>query len=95
MEKAETYFQKWYQPESLQRLMRFRTAKTEELELLATVDMAMEDLHHACKPVELASVKAVIQNHPEWEAKLEREIFSDSNIDRAIARCQELFAVVT
>lgn len=92
--KAEAYFRQWYQPDALEWLRQFRYLKTDELELLATVDMAMEDLRREGKAVNLASVKAVIKNHPEWEAKLEREIFCDTNIFRNIARCDELFASV-
>ncbi|MEX2120417.1 MAG: hypothetical protein WD847_12550 [Pirellulales bacterium] len=73
-------------------LEQFRFKPNDELELLATVDMAMEDLRQTGKSVELSTVKLVIRNHPEWEAKLERDIFSDTNIARAIKQCGELFA---
>lgn len=89
--QAETYFQQWYGPNVLAWLERFRFEKTDKLELLATVDMAMEDLRRGGKAVKLGTVKQVIRDHPEWEAKLQREIFSDGNIDRAIAECQVLF----
>lgn len=88
---AEAYFEKWYDPEVLVWLEQFRYKKNDELELLATVDMAMNDLIHAGKPVELGTVKKIINDHPEWEAKLQREIFSDLNITRAIKTCRELF----
>lgn len=52
----------------------------------------MEDLRQEHKPSTVNTVKQVIQNHPEWEAKLDREIFSDANIERTIHTCRELFA---
>ncbi len=53
--------------------------------------MAVEDLRRAGKPVDVDAVKSVIHDNPEWEAKLEREIFSDANIARAIAQTKALF----
>lgn len=90
--QAESYFQQWYGADSLAWLEQFRRKKTDELELLATVDMAVEDLRCEGKAVKLGAVKQVIHDHPEWEAKLQREIFSDINIVRAIQICRELFA---
>lgn len=90
--EAETYFEKWYGAEVLNWLEQFRFEKTEELELLATVDMAMEDLSREGKTVKLNTVKQVIHDHPEWEAKLQRDIFSDINLISAIRTCRELFA---
>jgi len=89
--KAEAYFQQWYGPNVLAWLERFRFKKNDELELLATVDVAMEDLRREGKAVELGAVKQVIHDHPEWEAKLQREIFSDDNLVGAIQTCRELF----
>ncbi len=91
IQKAEIYFQQWYGDDSLEWLGQFRYKKTEELELLATVDMAMEDLRKAGAPVNLCAVKQVIQNHPEWEAKLMRDVFSDAHINGAISACRLLF----
>lgn len=88
--EAEAYFSQWYGPEVLPWLEQFRYRKTDELELLTTVDMAMEDLRREGQEVNLGAVKQVIRNHPEWEAKLEREIFADSNIIRAMTECREI-----
>ncbi len=87
--EAEAYFAQWYGPEVLPWLEQFRFKKTDELELLTTVDMAMEDLRREGQAVNLGAVKQVIHDHPEWEAKLEREIFADPNIIRAIDECRE------
>jgi type I restriction enzyme S subunit len=92
VDQATGYFSKWYGDDSLEWLERFHYEKTDELELLTTVDMAMVDLKGSGREVNLETAKSVIRDHPEWEAKLERDIFSDANIVRAIARCLELFA---
>lgn len=89
--EAEAYFDRWHEPAVRTWLEQFHYTKTEELELLATVDMAMEDLRHADNPVTLAAVRQIIASHPEWQAKLERPIFSDANIERAITKCHNLF----
>ncbi len=88
---AENYFAAWYGTGVLNWLEQFRRLSNDELELLTTVDMAMEDLIREGRTVESEAVKQVIRAHPEWEAKLERKIFSDANIGRAIAECQALF----
>jgi len=89
--QAESYFEKWYGPECIQWLEQFRRRKNDELELLATVDMAAEELRAAGKDVDVDGVKGVIGNHPEWQAKLDRAVFSDSSIARAIETCHTLF----
>lgn len=90
--EAENYFLNWYGQDVLSWLEQFRKKTNDELELLATVDMAVEDLRLLGAVATLEGVKFVIANHSEWQAKLEREIFSDSNIRRAIQRVGELFA---
>jgi type I restriction enzyme, S subunit len=90
--QAEDYFQEWYGQETLAWLEQFRPKKTDELELLTTVDMAMEDLHREGKAIQVGTVKQVIHDHPEWIAKLRRELFSDINIARAMQTCRKSFA---
>ena len=89
--EAEAYFDKWHEPAVRAWLEQFRYMKTEELELLATVDMAVEDLRNAGNLVTLDSLKEVIRSNPEWQAKLDRPIFSDDNIERTITKCHNLF----
>lgn len=89
--QAEAYFAKWYGEERLAWLEQFRHKTNDELELLATVDMAMVDLRRSNKAEQLVNVKRVIRDHPEWEAKLSRAIFSDDNIVSAMKTCQRLF----
>ena len=88
--QAEGYFEKWYGPEVIQWLEQFRFRKNDELEVLATVDMAAEELRASGKGVDVAAVKNVIGSHPEWEAKLDRAVFSDANIAEAIKQSEAL-----
>lgn len=90
--EAETYFEKWYGPEAIQWLLKhFHYLKKEQLELLATVDMAAVELRAAGKIVNVDGVKDIIRNHPEWQAKLDRPIFSDASIAEAIDTTLKLF----
>jgi len=88
--QAEGYFEKWYGPEAIQWLEQFRFRKNDELEVLATVDMAAEELRASGKGVDVAAVKNLIGSYPEWEAKLDRAVFSDANIAEAIKQCEAL-----
>lgn len=89
--QAEGYFEKWYGPDAIQWLNQFRFKKNDDLELLATVDMAAEELRAEDRAVDVDAVKAVIRSHPEWKAKLDRAVFSDENIAKAIEASRELF----
>lgn len=88
--QAEGYFEKWYGPEVIQWLEQFRFKKNDDLEVLATVDMAAVELRASGKDVDVAAVKDVIASHPEWEAKLDRPVFSDANIAEAIKQSDAL-----
>jgi type I restriction enzyme S subunit len=83
--EAENYFAKWYGDDAVNWLEQFRYKKNDELELLATVDMAMENLQKAGKQY--------LDDAPEWTAKLSRTIFADENIDMAIKWSRQLFEV--
>jgi type I restriction enzyme S subunit len=89
--QAEGYFEKWYGNDTKQWLEQFRFKKNDELELLATVDMAAEELRAAGQPVDVEGVKMVIRNHPDWQAKLDRPVFSDTNIASAMRESEKLF----
>ncbi len=91
IDQALGYFEQWYGTAALDWLEQFRYRKTDELELLATVDMAMVDLAAAGQPADVRAVKRVIATHQEWAPKLARELFSDDKIMHAIAECQALF----
>jgi type I restriction enzyme S subunit len=89
--QAETYFEKWYGADAAAWLEQFQWKKTGELELLATVDMAMEDLRREGKQADLGTVKQLIGDHPEWKPKLGKAFFSDEHIVQALNECHALF----
>ncbi|HEX6981314.1 MAG TPA: restriction endonuclease subunit S [Balneolaceae bacterium] len=92
IEKALSYFEKWHGMEAIDWLEeRFKYAKNEDLELLTTVDMARVELKKEARDVTLSTIKDVIESHPEWKPKLERDIFSDGNIKKAIRKSINLF----
>ena len=72
-------------------LAQFKYIKTDRLELLATIDMAMCDLADAGKVVTVDNIKSLIQSHSEWKAKLTKNYFSDNDIAWAIQKCRNLF----
>lgn len=88
---ALSYFEKWYGEGPVQWLEQFRRKKNDELELLATVDMAAEELRAAGRNVDVQSVKEILKGDPEWKPKLSRAVFSDANITRAVETCRSLF----
>ncbi len=90
-EKARNYFVKWFGENALRWLEQFRRRKKDDLELLTTVDMAMQELRKAGKQVSVAMVKQLLASEPEWAPKLKREVFSESNISAAIRWSNELF----
>lgn len=69
----------------------FHYVKSDELELLATVDFAALDLKKAHIEVTSTAIKKVIHRNKEWKAKLRRAVFSDENIQRALDQLRELF----
>ena len=93
IKKAESYFAKWYEEDSLNWLDQFRYEKRDDLELLTTVDLAVEELREAGKTISVEGVRRVIHNDPEWKAKLNRSVFSNTNIARAIEKCRRLFGI--
>lgn len=93
IEQAKAYFIKWYGSEIIAWLEQFRYRSNDDLELLATVDMAMQELLKQGKAVDVDSVRALIASEPEWLPKLERSVFSDSGIAAAISECQAFFTM--
>jgi restriction endonuclease S subunit len=89
--QARTYFAKWYDPNIIEWLQQFRFKSNDELERLATVDMAMQELLKQNKNADVDSVRALIASEPEWLPKLNRSAFSDVGIAAAIAECHALF----
>jgi hypothetical protein len=70
---------------------KFRFRKKEELELLATVDFAALDLKRVRTFVGVEAIKDIIATNKEWAPKLNRAVFSDTNISRALTELRGLF----
>ncbi len=70
---------------------KFRFRKKDDLELLATVDFAALDLLREEQPITRDAIKHVIAANKEWAPKLDRAIFSDESVDRALAELAGLF----
>lgn len=90
--QALKYVERWGMQADVDWLKEnFLHTSRNELELFATVDMAMCDLNEAGIPVSVASIKNLIASNKEWKAKLAKAYFSDSDINRAIKKCAALF----
>jgi type I restriction enzyme S subunit len=89
--KALEYITRWGKQEDIRWLLdNFHRTSVDDLELLATVDMAICDLETEGIPVNVESIKYLIAKNAEWKAKLDKEIFADSKIDWAIKKLSEL-----
>ena len=92
MQKAMAYLQDWGKQTDVDWLVsQFQYTSVNELELLATVDMAICDLRQEGKEISVASIKDLIRSNKEWRDKLKKYYFKDVDIQRAIKHCQELF----
>lgn len=92
VEKAIEYAKKWdYLPAIDWLVQNFKYTKVDELEVLATVDMAICDLTAAGQEISVENIKSLIKNNAEWSPKLEKTYFSDTNIAAAINKSQAFF----
>ena len=92
MAQALNYVERWGMQSDLQWLKEnFLHTGRNDLELFATVDMAICDLNEAGVPISVASIKDLIASSKEWKAKLSKTFFSDRDIARAVKKCTELF----
>lgn len=92
MQKALAYLQDWDKQADIDWLVsQFQYTKVDELELLATVDMAICDLRSDGKEVSVSAIKDLIGSNKEWRDKLKKDYFKDTDIQRAIERCKKLF----
>ena len=92
IQQALTYLQDWGKQADIDWLVsQFQYTSVNELELFATVDMAICDLKQEGKEISVASIKNLISSNKEWRAKLKKAYFRDSEIQRAIKKCQDLF----
>lgn len=92
MAQALNYVERWGMQTDLQWLKEnFLHTSCNDLELFATVDMAMSDLAEAGISASVESIKNLIASNKEWKAKLSKTYFSDWDIARAIKKCTDLF----
>lgn len=92
IEQALGYIQSWGKQASIDWLIsNFQRTRVDDLELFATVDMAICDLRKMHKPVSVQTIKELIQSTKEWRDKLDKTYFSDPDIERAIDKCREFF----
>ena len=92
MQQAMAYLREWGKQADIDWLMsQFQYTSVNELELLATVDMAICDLHREGKVISVASIKNLIRSNKEWRGKLKKTYFRDLDIQRAIKKCEDLF----
>lgn len=92
MQQALTYLQDWGKQGDVDWLVsQFQYTSVNELELLATVDMAICDLRREGKEISVASIKDLIRSNKEWRDKLKKTYFRDSDIQQAIKKCEYLF----
>lgn len=92
MQQALAYLQDWGKQADIDWLVsQFQYTSVNELELLATVDMAICDLHREGKVISVASIKNLIRSNKEWRGKLKKTYFRDLDIQRAIKKCEDLF----
>lgn len=90
--KALGYIQLWEKQASIDWLTsNFQYTRVDDLELFATVDMAICDLRKLHKPISVQTIKEFIHSTKEWRDKLDKTYFSDLNIQRAINKCREFF----
>ena len=54
-------------------------------------NMAICDLRREGKEISVASIKDLIRSNKEWRDKLKKTYFRDSDIQRAIKKCEDLF----
>ena len=90
--KALGYIQSWGKQASIDWLTsNFQRTRVDDLELFATVDMAICDLRILHKPISVQTIKEFIHSTKKWRKKLDRTYFSDLDIQRTINKCREFF----
>ena len=92
IQQALNYIEQWNMQNDIQWLReRLKFKSVDTLELWATVDMAICDLENMQMPISLSSIKHLIATNEEWKKKLEKPLFNDANIIKAISELRTLF----
>lgn len=90
--KAEEYYNRYYNSADMQWLdANFHYENNNNLEVLATVDYAINDLVNQNKAITLANIKTYIASDEEWKPKLELDYFTDNAIIKAMEKIKKLF----
>lgn len=90
--KAEEYYNRYYNSADMQWLdVNFHYENNNNLEVLATVDYAINDLVNQNKAITLANIKTYIASDEEWRPKLELDYFTDNAIIKAMEKIKKLF----
>ena len=90
--KAEEYYNRYYKSADMQWLdTNFHYENNNNLEVLATVDYAINDLVNQNKAITLANIKTYIASDEEWRPKLELDYFTDNAIIKAMEKIKKLF----
>lgn len=93
IDDAISYVEKWNKQADIDWLFStFKYVGVNDLELYATVDMAICDLKHQGVEVTVDSIKNLIRSNDVWKAKLKKKYFSDADIARAIDMSKQLFS---
>jgi type I restriction enzyme S subunit len=91
IQQALDYISRWNKQADIQWLLdKFLYKSGDDLELLATVDMAICDLAEAGIAVSVESIKHLIATNKEWRDKLNKQVFEDRKIAQAIRDLEEL-----
>ena len=93
IQEAVDYFTQWYGTDFQEWIEQFRQYKPWDLETLATVDMAINDLEEKEIKATVSTVKTYLSSIPKWKAKLDKPHFSDVHIQRAINESIRLFKI--
>lgn len=93
IQEAVDYFTQWYETDIQNWIEQFRQYKPWDLETLATVDMAINDLEEKGVKATVNTVKTYLSSIPKWKAKLDKPHFSDVHIQRAINESIRLFKI--
>ncbi len=92
IEKALAYIEKWEMLSDINWLLtQFKYTKVDQLELIATIDMARCDLEKGGISVSLSTIKHLIATNEEWKTKLKKNYFDDFSIQRGIDNSYKLF----
>lgn len=93
IQEAVDYFTQWYGTDIQNWIEQFRHYKPWNLETLATVDMAINDLEGKEIKATVSTVKTYLSSIPKWKAKLNKPHFSDIHIQSAINESIRLFKI--